>query len=139
MRRILVQFDYTPDFAMIGISCHQRDYRMCWLLNNVLGSALVRDEDFEIHGKRGITRKFPMFSCQVEEDHVSYHLLANRSTDGFLMPELKNLDYLFLVRGPYREEDVDELEQRIRKAINVSSAFRIDPAEIKSAENLIFE
>lgn len=36
MSKFQLQIDYDFDFRLIGISCHARDYRLCWALNNHL-------------------------------------------------------------------------------------------------------
>ena len=40
---------YEYDFLLIGISCHEKDYRISWALNQNLSLQLVKDkEDIEV-------------------------------------------------------------------------------------------
>ena len=36
--------EYEYDFRLIGISCHEKDYRICWGLNNRLHLSLAKEE-----------------------------------------------------------------------------------------------
>jgi len=139
MKKIKVTFDYVPDFAMLAISSHQPDYRMCWLLNNTLEFDMMRVDDFEVHRANGENISFPMFSFVHEENHVTYILLKNSSHSGYLIPEMKKLDYFFFITGAYRDDDIEEIEKKIKEISQVLTAFRVNPDEVKSAKHLIFE
>ena len=43
------------DFEIIGVSSHEKDYRLAWSLNKTLGWRLVRIEDAVVEGKRSTT------------------------------------------------------------------------------------
>ena len=52
MKKHLLEIEYDYDFVLIGISSHEKDYRVCWALNNKLGLELVKTEPFEIKDKK---------------------------------------------------------------------------------------
>ena len=37
--------EYEYDFDLYGISSHEKDYRICWAINNSLGLSLERTGD----------------------------------------------------------------------------------------------
>ena len=37
--------EQEDSFTLIGISCHQKDYRLCWELNKILELELQKEED----------------------------------------------------------------------------------------------
>ncbi|MCB0381697.1 MAG: IPExxxVDY family protein, partial [Flavobacteriales bacterium] len=49
MSKIILSLEEDYDFALLGISCHTKDYRLCWELNKVLNFDLVRSTDLEIN------------------------------------------------------------------------------------------
>jgi len=46
-----LKIEYDFDFVLIGISSHEKDYRICWALNNVLGLDLTKKNSLEIKSK----------------------------------------------------------------------------------------
>jgi len=50
MSRTILKFDSEEayDFLLIGIVCHQKDYKLCHELNRRLSLELARQEDYEL-------------------------------------------------------------------------------------------
>ena len=42
MARLKLELEPDPEVVVIGISCHEQDYRLCWALNRHLGLTLTR-------------------------------------------------------------------------------------------------
>lgn len=103
-------------FTLFGISCHLKDYRLSFHLNNGLDLELVKMDDF--HG-------FSFYFCRDEDRMNSYYLLGNRGQDAILMPDLKQTDFLLFVEGPVRKVQKERLLARIREIQNVLTAFEV--------------
>lgn len=125
-----VEFDY--EFDLIGISCHHREHRMCWMLNKLLEINLARDE----FGAETANGSFTVFSDRCEETRTMINLMVNRGEGGWLVPEQRQADYLLMLRENARWE-VDELIGAIKQQPQVLMAFSIDPNGLKSKENLL--
>jgi len=69
---------------------------------------------------------------------TDYHLVCNRCENGFLLEEIRNIDYLLKISGDIDEQDINTLVSRIRSIEGFSAAFELDPAQLKSREKLIF-
>ncbi len=139
MTKFQLDVEYDYDFDLIGISCHSRDYRLCWALNQQLGTALAkREEDIDHKPRRqNEVSAHSFYEYQDEDDRVEYFLLANKSGSSMLVPEQKQADYLLLLRNNYVVE-IAELIARIKAIDIVLTAFRIEVDTLKSKENLIF-
>jgi len=132
MAKHLLEVEYDYDFDLIGISCHLREYRLCWLLNNVLHINLVRDEA----GAETPVGQFVLFNDECKETRTIIHLLSNRGPDGWLVPEQRQADYLLMLRENARW-NVQDLIAEIRQQSQILTAFSIDPIGLKSRENLL--
>jgi len=100
--KLHISFDGFFDFQLIGISCTEKDYRLCWAINQVLGIDMVRLSNEGLPSREHLL-DFPFFEFFDEETGITYRLLSNRFESKILMKELKNIDYLFLLQG----EDVN--------------------------------
>ena len=131
--------DFTPDFdfVVIAIYCPYRDYKLCADLNKTLGYSLEKKLDLEMKmGKKGTTSYFPYFLF-LTEDAEEIYLITNKTQNNLFIPELKQVDYFFIIKNKSRYTDVDLVLNNIISIKIISSAQELDPTEIKSAENFL--
>jgi hypothetical protein len=126
------------DFELIGISCHQTDYRVCWALNVQLGIQMTKaKEPFMVSGKKGVVSSIhSLYEWEDEQNFSSYHLIKNKDKNKFLIPEQSQLDYFFVIKGGMNE--IDDLVTQIKEISGILTAVSIDPFDLKSSEHLIF-
>jgi hypothetical protein len=125
-------------FTLIGISCHMKDYRISFLLNKQLGSDFLKMEDLKITlTNKKDPAEFSLYYYHDEDYFNTYYLLANRSQELVLAPEIKQVDFLLIVEGEFRKAQKDRLIKCIRTIPNVLTAYEIKFAEIKNYETLL--
>ncbi|HEY0029409.1 MAG TPA: IPExxxVDY family protein [Bacteroidia bacterium] len=138
MGKHTLEIEYDYDFVLIGISSHEKDYRICWALNNKLSLNLVKTEPLEIKDKKQEEHShFSLFCFEQPDEFMEYFIIANRSEKGLLIPEQKQVDYFFIIRGEVENETAMEIVKQIKEINLVQTAFRIDVASLKSKQNLI--
>ena len=163
MAKHTLEIEYDFDFLLIGISSHEKDYRICWALNNKLGLNLVKQDSFEIKDKKQTTPSYFSFFNEVNEEAFrEYSVIANfsenkklvaaqntlfgmdelgsndHSENNLLIPEQKQMNYFFILRGELEDEEINELLKQIKSIDIVLTAVRIDPKSLRSKQNLIF-
>ena len=139
MTKFQLQVDYDFDFRLIGISCHSRDYRLCWALNNHLEIQLekVHRENASIGLKKNGIAIESIYSYYDEENHSTYQLLYNKHNNNLLLPEQKLADFLLII-DQINDEHLENIVKKIKEINLVNTAFVIDVNTLKSKENLIF-
>lgn len=139
MSKYELEEEYDYDFNVLGISCHEKDYRICWAINQILGTSMQKEEkDIEVIIKKSNRYSLhTMFTCFDIDNEIDYRLISNRSTMGFLVPEKQQADYLFIVSDHF-QIDFKEITQKIKLIPFVLTAFKIELDDLKSKENLIF-
>jgi hypothetical protein len=138
MSKFTLDIEYDFNFILIGISCHEKDYRISWALRERLAIDLCRGEDIVIASKKpGESGAYAVFEAINEENDSSIFLVSNRTDSSFLVPEQRSVDYL-IARGGYDAENQEEIVQQIRGIPFVLTAFAIDAESLKSRQNLIF-
>jgi len=152
-----LEIEYDFDFVLIGISSHEKDYRLCWRLNNELKLGLAKKNSLEIKNKKQKTPSFFSFYwCEEKKIFTEYALIANMSEvkrsdtqlnslfndfendSDFLIPEQKQFNYFFIIKGELEQEEIDTVVKQIKSIENVQTAIRIDVKSLRSKENLIF-
>lgn len=136
--RLYVDFDF--EFTLICIISSLKDYRLCWAINRALNIQLARQDDVEISNeKKRQEAFFNLFRYEDEIDFLHYYFIANKAAGAFLLPELKRVDYLLMLRGDAAEDKKEEILRQLKKLAGIETLFAANPAELRSKENLILE
>jgi hypothetical protein len=115
----------------------EKPHRLAWLLNKLYPYKFIRVDDYEID----INSKpcsFSQFIFEDEENHTQLIMLANKDDSSFLIPELKNFDYLILVKGAIDYFEGELLKSNIKTIPSIQIIFQVETNSIKSKQNLIY-
>ncbi|KAB1063663.1 IPExxxVDY family protein [Salibacter halophilus] len=138
-KKLVLDTGDQQDYFLAGISCHQKEFRFVWGLDQVLESKFEKEPDYQIKTSSGEDASFPFYIWEEPEGHFTYFVLGNRSPAGTLIPEFKHADYIFAITGLYGQLDTDAICEQIGSLKMVLTVFEIDPQKTKSTKNLILE
>jgi hypothetical protein len=134
MAKTKLKIEYDFDFCLIGIVCSEKDFRLCWLINNQLALKLVKAEDHTSGAGR-----HSLFSFNNEDLMQDYYLVANKADTGkLLLEEHQHTDYFIIVKGEITDEEKKYFAEHIKKLDTVSASYLMDVEALKSKQNLIF-
>lgn len=132
--------EFFEDTKLLGIVTTVKDYRFCWNLNEMLDLNFRINHDLEIK----LIRKKRNYFFSVYEFHEPNtslcHYLYNNLYDGeYLLPEFKNLDFLWLMKNDTVTNDyLDQLKSLLRSIPGVQLITELTNEKIKNKECLIF-
>ncbi|MFV0606525.1 MAG: IPExxxVDY family protein [Niabella sp.] len=132
--------DFFEDTRLLGIVTTVKDYRFCWNLNKMLGLDFRINHDIEIK----LLRKKRQYFFSVYEYHepntALCHYLYNNVFDGeYLLPEFKNLDFLWLMKNDtVTPEYLEQLKALLRSIPGVQLITELTNEKIKNKDCLIF-
>lgn len=140
MNKKLLKFEIDLDFVLIAITAPQRDYRLGYLINKHLKFNFVRIDDLmvQIYPTSEEPVPFSMFNDFWEASETDFYLIANRGTDGMLIPEMREADYFLMIKNYIDDTDLAEIVNGLNKIQEIVAAIKVDPKRIKSRENLLF-
>ncbi|MCF8275246.1 MAG: IPExxxVDY family protein [Flavobacteriales bacterium] len=142
-----------PDFELFHIYCHQKDYRLCYALNEHFKCAFKRVRDFLEDPEKPHLPTYAQFMYEDEVTHKEYFLISNqplikdlvaKAGDLFateqpelLIPELTKVDYFFQAYGQFDEFELAEIEDQLNLIPLINAAQRVDTGALKSYLNLM--
>jgi hypothetical protein len=139
-KTVRLKVDKDINFKMIGISCHENDYRLVWAINENMKVQFLRIGNLVVHNtKIQEDLEFSRYLFDDEDRYMKYYLIANRCPDGFLFPEVRNLDFVLQIVGEITPAELKELEKKIKSIDVISTAFILQPEKIKGIKDIIFE
>jgi hypothetical protein len=133
---------YKPDldFVLIAITAPLKDYRFCFKLNKQLNIQFYRLDELSLHTYPDEPLSyFSRYHYHLAESETDFYLLVNKGSEGFLIPEMNNVDFFILIKNYIdNNESLEQFISGINKIPEVQVAVEVDPRKLKSNENLIF-
>ncbi|WP_068245946.1 IPExxxVDY family protein [Hydrotalea flava] len=131
--------DFFDDTRILGIMAPVKNYYFIWMLNNFLGFNffLYTDAPIEMH-KKNRAYHFNLYISAQHESSLVHYLYHNQCDGEALLPELKHLDFIWLMKGDrIDDERCNRMMDSIKKIGNVQLVLEIPQEQIKNISNLI--
>lgn len=157
LHKLLVDDFYDTSYSLLAIHCRLEDYRLAYLLNKYLKLNLSRqpqDLDYKY-----FAATYSIYEWNDEEHFTTWNMISNvckKEEDSlqssgslfstqekvlktyYLLPELKNVDYLIKISNDDRYFDDKDILEKIQAIPQVITTYAVDVDQLKSKENLIF-
>lgn len=139
MNKLTLKYEPDLDFTLIAITAPVKDYRLCFRINKQLPVQFSKCQEISLRLAQGEDESwFSHYSFTGPDDEQDYHLLGNKGSGGFLVPEMRTADFFLLVRSYISDEELILLLSSLNRIPEVVVAAEVDPRKLKSKENLIF-
>ncbi len=140
MKKKRLDIEYTFDFDLYGIISTVKAYKLAWELNHILGSKLVKSEDYEVLHKNKSANNYLHYTQASEVSGLK--LFKNKpieetSAKDFLVPEFPHFDFILLAQGE-AFADSKRLQELLRNITSVELVAFIPLAALKTKEYFIF-
>jgi hypothetical protein len=137
LKRFTLDTAYDDDYLLTGMQCALSDYKLAWLINRELTLQLKRAEDISFYDHDAVVAAFAYFDYYDELNRISYQLFANKDESVFLLPELKHMDYLLMIKGVLEHFSMESFTGKLKSLPGVQFATRLEHLNLKSKHNLI--
>ena len=134
--KLTFQLDFN--FFLLGISSSENDYRLSWEINKKLKISLRKSTDHVIK-REEIEQAFSVYTFSDEEVYLRYFLIANKSENGYLIEELRNMDYFLQIHGDLTDKQQEQIISYARNIKGITGVFNLDINTMKSKNKLIIE
>ena len=129
---------FEEDFCLLGVAADEPDYKLCWMVNQALDMNFEKQEDLVLfHKKLDADQSFSLFHFKDEDALVTYRIIKNRSSHGFFLDELKNLDFLIHIQGEISTNQVDKFMRSLGILPSIRMSVPVDLTRIKNMERLL--
>ena len=137
---VAMQSEFFSDTALIGIVSALPAYRFCWMLNQKFDMDFVRDADSDIC-KPGADdsqdQYYSLYKYRAPLNGNKYLIYKLKNDQDSLLPEVKQLDYLWMIQSNSPDADAAQLTQYLRDIPDVQLAQILAPDKLKSLGHLI--
>jgi hypothetical protein len=133
LKKQQLEFDADVDFLLIGLVTNQTISRLGWLINQNSGLDFSRIEDLELPDFNPAANSgFSKLDYFDEENHLHFSLIANKEFGEILSTELKQFDFLMVLRGGIEFFEENNFLSMLRKISDIRLAASINQPKIKN-------
>jgi hypothetical protein len=127
--------EFFEDVVLTGIVCPLESYKLVWLLNQYLNFNFTRNHFCEVKVNETF---FPVFSYSEEEKQIDHFIYCNRNKTKFMLNEIKNIDFIWLIKGiQFQPGYLKNLQLFLKKIPQVVYTFDINPNTLTHRQHLI--
>jgi hypothetical protein len=131
------RLDKDENVLLFSIVSAESELQVCRLINSVFGISLSLTDDIIVPNKTNSTG-FKKYYFENEEGTEKFLLIINRIHNNHLLPELKKIDYIFLIVSESSLGDFTSKIQQLKTSAGISAVFYNDPSTIKSFNRIQF-
>ncbi len=137
-KRTTIQVDNKADYRLVGLVSPLPDYRICWLLNKLFDISLYKIDDIQIDDANlKVVNAFSCFTYHEPITKTFFYLYKNKSEGGYFIPEIKQADYVYAIKGNFYKAQVSEIISKIKSILEIQLTFHINTDQIKSGNYLL--
>ena len=136
----ILEDDFFNGVHLIGISSALQCFELCLQLNKKMGYKLKLNPSIQLeYLKNNRKYYFKVYQTNDLKNQVKHYLYVNVDDGQYLMPEIKNVDYIFMVKSNFtNNEYFNKILQNIKSFSFIQLAFEINIKQLKNPSNLLF-
>lgn len=135
----LVCQNFFAEAALIGIASALQAHHFCWTINRYFDFTFSRDMDNEICIPSVSTGSmvYPVYKYDLPFANRSHTIYKLKDENEPLLPEIKQLDYLWLVSSISNDIEAAEIVSHLKKISGIQLAQILEPDKLHSLANLV--
>lgn len=127
-------FDQTQVFTIVS---GESDLKVCWIINSLLDINLSLSDDIVITSRKN-SINFRRYQFISHDEFERYILMVNRHDGNILVPELKKIDYLFIIQSQVSLPSLETRMLQVKKHPLITALIQINYQSIKSFNRIPF-
>jgi hypothetical protein len=137
-KKLSIPVNLSEDYTVIAISCHLKEYRISFQVNQSLRIKLKREVDLIIDGnEKEEHRDYALYAFNNLDQRCYYFLLANHHPEGKLLNTLRQVDYFLIVTQLLSREDKERIVFNLRNINGVLMAYTVDAGKVRDMDLLL--
>ncbi len=132
--------DFFDNTRLAGIVAPLKSYQFCWHLNHLLHFDFRINNDIEIQlQKKRRDYYFSVFEYREPTGSLVHYLYNNQYDGEYLLPELRHLDFLWLMKGDtVADAFFHQILDSVKTISGVQLVMELTNEKIKNKGHLIF-
>lgn len=140
LKKRQLDIDYDYSFPLWGIVSDVIEYKLAFWINDYLKINLARqpNQTIALNNHKSLT----VLHFLEKTQHVTFRLIKNKLLQPhhqlFLVPELKNVDYFFIMEDDTGNVDPALIYEKLRSVSMIQHVMELEVEKLKSKDNLLF-
>lgn len=97
-----VEEDFFEDLKMFCLICPHEPYHLAWHINGTLPFNFKRTPNQDILMGNDY---YVVYEYEEPINQIQHYLVASRSKTNYILPELRNIDFIWMIKGGHKVEE----------------------------------
>lgn len=124
--RVQLKINHDDELIILGLVSSEPDYKMSLSINKKFRISLKNISPVKLISKGGEEISYSRFSDASRAPDIVFSLVSNRSGKNFLIKNLRNIDFIFIVHKNEDDNKIEEITVSLREIEAVNAVFNID-------------
>ena len=131
---------FYDETRILGIVSSLKNYQFCWKLNHSLGMLFKLNNELEVTLiRKNRTYHFSIYEYKEKANFLCHYIYINYNQGEYLLPELKNFDFIWLMKNDMVSDAYfNDLKNWIKDIKEVQLVTEITLDKIKNKGSLLF-
>ena len=131
---------FYDETRILGIVSSLKNYQFCWKLNHSLGMSFKLNNEIEVTlMRKGRTYHFSIYEYKEDASFLCHYIYINYNEGEYLLPELKNFDFIWLMKNDtVSDAYFNDIKNWIKDIKEVQLVTEITLDKIKNKGSLLF-
>ena len=131
--------EYFEDASLVGIQCSLDTQKLVWQINQHCAYDFRYQTENEVEFLRmGRKFKYPIYLCQEQRFDVKHILYNNQQQGEYLLPELKHIDFIWMVKSNQPVNSLlTNLITELKRMDKIQLAMQLDNRKIINKQHLV--
>jgi len=135
-KNIKIDYEVKDKIKIIGIVSTEKDYKLSWLINNLLNLHLKRGNVDIIPSLKD--KLIPVFYFDQDDiSYLKYILIKNKYEDVILFPHLKSFDYFLVISGIFDEDYIFSIYNKLKNLEFIIAAYILQKENFKNIKKIV--
>lgn len=131
----LLENEFFEDVHLIGIVCPEAPHYLAWQIGDSSPYPFIRQMESDIFVDDIF---YPVYFFLDQKQMLEHYLIANRTSTHFMLPELKNIDFIWMSKGvQFPDIEKQGILSLLRHLPTVTAFFELPNHQIKQRQHLI--
>lgn len=134
------RYNFKLDAQVLAIVSNASEYRLISSINKAMNLEFTRmaDTSFVEQINADIV-EFHIYQYFDDDQELSFYIVGNKSEEGYLIKEHKEIDYFIVMYGEPSRIKIDQRLKEVNQMTICQMAFKMDADKIKNKEKLVLE
>lgn len=133
MKKLKIDVSDSIEFYGLAITSPLKDYQLCYQINKSFGFDLDKRATINLYvPKTKTSLNFAGYIYEDSDNRTSYFVAKNKEETQFLLPRLKQIDFVFFAKGAIAGQNILNCKEKLAGIKEIQNVLILENDHLKN-------